>query len=526
MSNYQVLYRKWRPAVFDDVYGQPQVTVTLKNQLKSGRIAHAFLFTGSRGTGKTTCAKILAKAVNCLNPVDGEPCNKCEICRGIDNESVLDVVEMDAASNNGVDDIRDLRSELTYTPAVAKYRVYIIDEVHMLSVNAFNALLKTLEEPPSYAVFILATTDVHKLPPTIISRCQRFDFNRIPPGKICERLKFVAEQEGVELTDSGAMLIARLSDGGMRDALSLLDQCMAVGKTVDEQSVSSVAGLAGREHLFAIAQAVKNGETEKVLKIINDLYCGSADMTRLTEELTSHFRNLLVLKSVKDARDFLAVTGDEAEKLRQQSEMFSAEFIIHGINSFSETLDRMSKGTSRRTELELCLIRLCNPRLDNSGEALLRRIAVIEDKLKQGVFTTEAMPVPKPVQSAPEDGVKEVQNSASRSVPSADDAVPVDSWQEIVEELKPRSMPLYSALRNSMGYEKDGYIFVDCSPSGKEMLRTKSFRESLRIVLKEKLGNDYRLGPYEPQNGKKNSEAENPLDALEKLANDAGIPVN
>jgi len=527
LSDYQVLYRKWRPRVFDDVYGQPQVTVTLKNQLKTGRIAHAFLFTGSRGTGKTTCAKILAKAVNCLDPIDGEPCNKCAVCQGIDNESILDVVEMDAASNNGVDDIRDLRSELTYTPAVAKYRVYIIDEVHMLSVNAFNALLKTLEEPPSYAVFILATTDIHKLPPTIISRCQRFDFNRIAPNKICERLKYVASKEQFELTDDGAMLIARLSDGGMRDALSLLDQCMGAGKTVDENVVSSVAGLTGKDHLFSIADAVKKGETEAVLSTINSLYSASADMTRLTEELASHFRNLLVLKSVKDARDCLAVTNDEAEKLKAQSDMFSAQFIIHCINSLSTSLERMARGTNRRTELELCLIRLCNPRLDNDVDALSRRIAALEDKLKQGTFISGAMPTAN-VNTTADEASKSSQTAAvqNRTVPSADDAVLIENWQEIVEELRAGCIPLYSALRNSTGYEKDGFVFVDCSPSGKEMLRTKSFRESLRKVLRDKLGGDYRLGPYEPQNSPKNRTEENALDMLEKMASDAGIPIN
>ncbi len=246
---YQVLYRKWRPQTFADVVGQPHVTASLTGAVQSGRLSHAYLFTGSRGTGKTSCAKILAKAVNCERPVDGNPCNACDTCRGIDSGSILDVIEIDAASNNGVDNIRDLREEANYTPTHAKYRVYIIDEVHMLSTGAFNALLKTLEEPPEHVKFILATTEVHKLPSTILSRCQRFDFKRIEPQDIADRLKFVAVQENISLTDDGAMLIARVSDGAMRDALSLLDRCAAYGEAITETVVSDAAGLAGRERL-------------------------------------------------------------------------------------------------------------------------------------------------------------------------------------------------------------------------------------------------------------------------------------
>lgn len=253
---YRVLYRKWRPQTFEEVYGQPHITATLKNELVSGRVAHAYLFTGSRGTGKTTCAKILSKAVNCLSPHDGDPCNECEICRGIDNGSVLDVIEIDAASNNGVDNIRDLRDEANFTPVKAKYRVYIIDEVHMLSTGAFNALLKILEEPPEHVIFILATTEVHKLPATILSRCQRFDFKRITPEDICARLQYVAEHENITLDEDAAALIAKVADGALRDALSLLDRCCAVDEHITSEVVTKSAGLAGRDYLMRLSKCI------------------------------------------------------------------------------------------------------------------------------------------------------------------------------------------------------------------------------------------------------------------------------
>ncbi|MCQ2463438.1 MAG: DNA polymerase III subunit gamma/tau, partial [Clostridia bacterium] len=266
---YQVLYRKWRPRVFSDVVGQPHVTKTLASEILNKRLSHAYLFTGSRGTGKTTCAKILSKAVNCLSPVDGNPCNECEICRGIDSGAILDVVEIDAASNNGVDNIRDIRDEVNFTPASCKYRVYIIDEVHMLSDGAFNALLKTLEEPPEHVIFILATTEVHKLPSTILSRCQRFDFRRIPSEDMAERMSYIASRENLTLEHDAAMLIARLADGALRDALSILDQCGTRSKNIDAQLVSDVAGLTGRVYLFELTNAVCKADSAAALDILD-----------------------------------------------------------------------------------------------------------------------------------------------------------------------------------------------------------------------------------------------------------------
>ncbi|MGN0478659.1 MAG: DNA polymerase III subunit gamma/tau, partial [Hominenteromicrobium sp.] len=313
---YKALYRKYRPQVFSDVVGQPQVTVTLKNELMAGRISHAYLFTGSHGTGKTTCAKILAKAVNCLDLQDGDPCGVCPVCRGLDDGSILDVVEIDAASNNGVDSIRSLIEESNFTPTTAQYRVYIIDEVHMLSVAAFNALLKTLEEPPAHVIFILATTEVHKLLPTILSRCQRFDFRRIAPEDVAERLELVCEREGVEIDHDAATLIASTADGGMRDALSILDQC--IGRStgcITYALVAETAGLAGRGHLLELASCIHTGDRSGALEKIDALYKASKDMGRLCEELAGFFRNLMLIKTMKDATGIIKAVGEELEQM-------------------------------------------------------------------------------------------------------------------------------------------------------------------------------------------------------------------
>jgi len=377
---YRVLYRKWRPKTFEDVTGQPQVTQTLKQELVAGRIAHAYLFTGSRGTGKTTCAKILAKAINCLNPIDGEPCGTCEICRGIDEGSVTDVVEIDAASNNGVDNIRMLREEAGFTPAMAKYRVYIIDEVHMLSIGAFNALLKTLEEPPAHVVFILATTEVHKMPATILSRCQRFEFKRISPDDSAQRLCYIAREEGADLDDEAALLIARLADGALRDALSILDQCIGVSNHVTTEVVCSTVGIVGREHLYQLVDAAASQNSAKALELIDQLYRGSKDMARLCEELSVYFRNMMLIKTMKDARAFIPVSEEEFQSLTKQALSLSLTAILHGLDTIQDALEKIYRGANARITFEMTMIQLCTPQLDTSAEALLRRIDALERK--------------------------------------------------------------------------------------------------------------------------------------------------
>ncbi|MDR1563708.1 MAG: DNA polymerase III subunit gamma/tau [Oscillospiraceae bacterium] len=517
---YQVLYRKWRPQVFSDVYGQPHVTVTLRNELTSGRLAHAYLFTGSRGTGKTTCAKILAKAVNCLAPEDGNPCNKCENCIGIDNESILDVVEMDAASNNGVEDIRDLREEVRYTPATAKYRVLIIDEVHMLSNSAFNALLKTLEEPPEHVIFILATTEVHKLPATILSRCQRFDFKRISPHEISGRLTFVATQEGYALSPEAALLIARLADGGMRDALSLLDQCIGqfegASSEIDEALVCRAAGIAGREHLFLISDAVISGDVSQLFEQIDSLHKGSKDMLRLTEELIEHFRSLMIYKSIERPESIVFLSSEECKRLDESAKQIKLEHILHAIDTLLLTVEKMSRSSNRRTELEMALLRIAKPELENSTAALARRIEALE---KRGF---SAAPLNR-AQAAQQAGASPPVQRAPVVVPSAEKAAPIEQWNEILNKLKDSCMPLYSALKDSSGYRNEGFVFVDAPTTGLALLKQSNLKEYLRTAIKETLGTSQcNLGPYKTLAMQKE---DSPISELERMASEAGIPL-
>ncbi|MCH5198026.1 MAG: DNA polymerase III subunit gamma/tau [Oscillospiraceae bacterium] len=387
MNVYRVLYRKWRPQVFSDVVGQPHITKTLLSEVRENRLAHAYLFTGSRGTGKTTCAKILSKAINCLHPVDGNPCNECEMCRGIDSGTVLDIVEIDAASNRGIDDIRQLRDESGFTPSQAKYRVYIIDEVHMLTIEAFNALLKTLEEPPEHVKFILATTEVHKLPSTILSRCQRFDFRRIEPAIIAQRLMYVAKEENAVLSEDAAILIARIADGGMRDALSLLDSAISVSDNVTSKVVSDCAGLMGREFIYDLIRAVAAFDTAKSLSILDELHKASCDTERLINELTNQFRNFLIIKTVKQPENLIVSTADELEVIRELASSFTDEQLIFALNTLTSAADAVKRTQNRRIEAEMALIKLCSPETDNDISALNARIAKLEKEialLKQG----------------------------------------------------------------------------------------------------------------------------------------------
>lgn len=373
---YLALYRKYRPQTFDDVISQEHITTTLKNQLKSGQTAHAYLFTGSRGTGKTTCAKILAKAINCLNPIDGNPCLECECCRAVD-EDASDVTEIDAASNTGVDSVRDIKDEAMYAPIVCKKRVYIIDEVHMLSIQAFNALLKLIEEPPPHVVFIFATTEIHKVPATILSRCQRFEFRRIDINDSKKRLLEIAKKEGMELDEDAAYLISRISDGGMRDALSLLDQCFSIGGRVTEETVRNCAGISGTEHIFAIAEAALNHDNAAALEILDGLIQRSKSPVRLIEELISHYRTLMLLKAGAD-RNILRMTGDEERQYRQQADEYTLEMIMRALSILSDAFAGMSRSRNEALSCEMCLIKLCTPKLDTDERALSGRIDALE----------------------------------------------------------------------------------------------------------------------------------------------------
>ena len=382
---YQALYRKWRPRTFDDVVGQSHITETLKRQVASGRLSHAYLFTGTRGTGKTTCAKILARAVNCEHPVDGNPCNECDACRGIENGSILDVLELDAASNNGVDQVRALRDEAVYTPAAVRKRVYIVDEVHMLSTAAFNALLKILEEPPEHLMFILATTELHKVPATIKSRCQQFSFQRILPGDISARLHYVAEQEGIGLTPEGAGLLARLADGGLRDALSLLDQCAGTGGTVDEARILEALGLAGNLESARLMGRIAQRDSQGALEDLARLYSGGKDISTVLGELSALARDLLIRKTAPRSGSALLSGNWDETTMRGLSEHFTAPRLVWMLTVLQEVLADLPRSSNRRTDAELCLLRLCDERLDESVQALSARLDRVEQQLANGV---------------------------------------------------------------------------------------------------------------------------------------------
>lgn len=562
---YQVLYRKWRPKTFSDVSGQEHITTTLLNELSTNRLNHAYLFTGSRGTGKTTCAKILAKAVNCLHPVNGNPCGECEICKGIDSGGILDVTEMDAASNRKIDDIRQIIDEVQFKPSKCKYRVYIIDEVHMLTTEAFNALLKTLEEPPEHAIFILATTEVHKLPQTILSRCQRFDFHRIPPRAIADRLLYVASQEGVTLSDGAALLAASVADGALRDALSLLDRCIAISSDIDEDVVRSAAGLARKTYLFELANCVINKNTAKALEIVNRLYGESKDMARLCDELLSHFRTLMLIKSVKNPRDIIIMADDEFEQAQVQSDYLSLADIVYYMDVLSRAYQNMGRGTGDRTELEMAVVKLSSAELDGTVEALTARVTALEKAVKKGIRVNcvpeQVQAVSQPVQS--ETPKPEVQKSEPEKVQEVKPAVetekdepvaptpkiqgqpaqeqpvltasapkkavqrqsvdldaiynnaqPFPDWAEVVNNMKPVSRTIAAAFANSSAYTSGKYMLIDTdNEMAFELLKNNERRQEIRQLIFETTGQHYNLGPYKRPSAKQEDKTD-PVDRL------------
>lgn len=532
---YQVLYRKYRPKVFADVYGQEHVTSTLKNEIKENRIAHAYLFTGSRGTGKTTCAKILAKAVNCENSVDGEPCNECEVCKGLDSGTIYDVVEIDAASNNGVDNIRDLREEANYTPSRGKYRVYIIDEVHMLSTGAFNALLKTLEEPPAHVIFILATTEVHKLPATILSRCQRFDFKRIQPETMSVRLKQVAKLEGMELDDDAAILIARIADGALRDGLSILDQCAGRSKKIDSALVSEVAGLAGREALYKLTDCICTQNSSSAMTVISELYQNSYDMERLCVEMINHLRNFLIVKTVKDSRGLIICTDDEYNSIILSAENFTLENVIFALDLFQDALTKIKTGANARVELEMAFVKLCEPKLDVNIDSLVDRISKLERAVNRGVNVSQQPAVvesAKPVvaenkqEVKAEKAVEEIKNDTLPPITSSKPSVEpkalqgknetavnkpqqtvntddsntqyeFEHWGDFMDVIHKQNIALFGVLAGSRGYIRGEYFLIDSpNPTIIQFLKTPTYSKAIKQALYDVTGQSFKLGIF------------------------------
>ena len=524
---YQALYRKYRPSNFSDVVGQEHITSILKNQLKSGKIFHAYLFTGPRGTGKTSCAKILAKAVNCLESVNGDACCECESCRAIENGEVLDITEIDAASNNGVENIRDLKEQVSYTPSSSKYRVYIIDEVHMLSIGAFNALLKTLEEPPSHIVFILATTEVHKLPATILSRCQRFDFHRISNKTISNRLTEIAALEGFSIEPAAANMIAALCDGGMRDALSTLDLCAARTSNITEEDVMQVCALAGDDYCVELSSMINSSDCGGALKKIDELHKNAVDLQRLCNELINHYRNLMIAKSVKDPGSLIVCAPKVLEKIVLQADGYAIEGIVNAINVLTNALDRMTM-SDRRTELETAIVKLCTPELNGSVDALLDRVERIERQFKylmsgqiavlpanqnEAEQSAEEHETSKPSETTKEQvnldqSFEEVapQNEeealATEDLPKEADSLGNSEfapWQDVVAELKKGAPLIAATLSGSKAFLKDDVLLIDCeNEQFFSLMRNENpiYREQIKAAVQTVVGRKYRLGPY------------------------------
>lgn len=524
------LYRKYRPTRFEDVVGQDSVAFALKNQLREGKIGHAYLFTGVRGTGKTSLAKILAKAVNCLDLQDGEPCCNCEICKGIDNGSILDVTEIDAASNNRVDDVRDILDEVSYMPAMCRMRVYIIDEVHMLSTAAFNALLKTLEEPPKHVLFILATTEIQKVPATILSRCQRFDLKRIPEEKISDRLKYVSRNEGIDLTDDAAALIARLADGALRDALSLLDTSASLGGIVDEATVQRLTGVTDRSYLFRLSDSVKNGDVTSCLQTLQQLYDNGIDSVRLLNELVRHYRNLLMVRVGK------VVLRDCSNEMQQRYELESGRFtekeLLYNLASLSESVDKMSRSLDREITLELAVIRIAEnalksePSRNYSGNTVVRA-AIEKPQPVPSSANLEEKPIP----------AQRKQEMVNEDIP---EDLPLDKpepvlnpifqndlfagWEDVIELVKKKQRTLGSLLSKSNAHFDGSHVLIEASEVAMKFIRdNKESNQILKDAIFEVAGVRYPIGPW-----KKKTEIDmksNDLQDLIDLAVSNGIDI-
>jgi len=481
MSDYRALYRKWRPFDFDDVSGQSAVTDILKYEVANGRLSHAYLFCGSRGTGKTSCAKILAKAVNCLSPRGGNPCNRCEACLSIDAGTATDVIEMDAASNNGVDDVRDMKDEIAFTPALLKYRVYIIDEVHMMSPSAFNALLKTLEEPPSYVIFILATTELHKLPTTIVSRCQRFDFRRISSENIIARLQHIAGNEGIEITPDGARVIARVSRGGMRDAVSLLELCASTGRRVDDKLVFETVGSGNRDSALGVIRAILNKDYTTIYSTVNEIVMKSGDLSVFWQEIIDCYRDIMVIKNTDRAKEYLDLTDLEMEAIRPIAQEFTTNRLSYHVSLLEGAMADMQRAfNSKRSIAEIALTRMCEAKTAVTAEALALRVDELEKELQMlrvtgvsvGSSHTESVTVMSPEEIVVQVGESEPTVAVGEMPSAADQTEPelqrktelLSSWRSVIERITELKPSLAGQLSTSDAYRRpDGSFLIRMS---------------------------------------------------------------
>ena len=471
---YQALYRKYRPQTFDDVIGQLAITQTLKTQIMANKTSHAYLFTGTRGTGKTTCSKILAKAVNCLNPENGNPCNRCSACRSIDEGSCMDVLEIDAASNNGVDNVRDLRDDAIYTPSQVRKRVYIIDEVHMLSLSAFNALLKIIEEPPEHLLFILATTELHKVPATILSRCQRFSFRRISQEDIAARLQYVSYQENIDLDDSAARVLARLADGGMRDGLSLLDQvASATTGELTAESVYNCLGIAGEQKCGELMTYIADRNTKSALELFNRLYTEGKDLGALLDEMACLTRDLLVMKTAPGTGIAMLSGVASDQEVKGLMERFSSGELVRMMNLIQQTMAGFTRAASRRMDAELCILNLCQPELHLDAEALNARLTRLEDQLRSGQFVVAAQPQKKPVPEDLDDERPPMPGDEDAPPPGDDDVPPMPVPEPVPAPAAPAAFwtDLLAAVRKELRPPASGFFAQNPNAPLKGVLR-------------------------------------------------------
>ena len=467
---HKALYRAYRPQTFKDVVGQEHIIRTLKNQIQNGNVGHAYLFCGTRGTGKTSTAKIFARAVNCIDSVNEEPCNECEVCKDILNDNIMDVIEIDAASNNSVDDVREIRENVKYTPAKCKYKVYIIDEVHMLSQGAFNALLKTLEEPPSYVIFILATTEPHKIPATILSRCQRFDFKRVTVQDMSSRMKEICEDVNIDVDERALNLIARNSQGALRDALSILDQCMSFSDDkIEYKDVVDLLGTVNIEQLFEMAEYVIKEDTKKCLEILNEFVIWGKDIKNLIDDLIDHFRNLMICKVSTELDEIISLPEETIEQLKAQSSLIETNDIIRILNILSETQDNIKSSSNPRVLAEVSIMKLSQPMFDESKESLIKRLANLEEIIKSGNIKITTDNTTSTVESQVTTGVEnkqpEVEEVYYEEVKSEDVKLVEKSWENILMNIKKdKNMPVYAILREAKDfnvYANDLYIIFD-----------------------------------------------------------------
>ena len=493
---HQAFYRKWRPQTFDDVCGQEHITSVLRYEAENNAFSHAYLFCGSRGTGKTTCAKILAKVINCEDPQRGSPCGKCSACLAIDSGAATDVLEMDAASNNGVDNIRDIRDEVVYAPSTLKKRVYIIDEVHMLSVSAFNALLKTLEEPPEHVVFILATTELHKLPATIISRCQRFDFRRISTETLMKRLQFIAEQERLDLDADAARALAKLAQGGMRDAISLLELCAGGNQRITMETVNESVGSTGRDSMLETVRAIAEQNYDLLFMQIDEVVRSSKDLSVYWQNLISFYRDMLVVKTTVNAAAYLDLTDTETDELGEAAKLFRKETLLYHCKLLEQALFSMQKANAvKRIVAEFTLVRMCDESLDQSNEALLSRIAKLEDAMVLGSFSKPIAPAEvkseatqKPIASEPIPATEQAPNAEipPQVQPTAKRVLrPLRNWMEVVERLGANDPMISSFCRKAAAYSlDDGTIMIRFdSAFAMDLVQKNGGRERLRAAL-------------------------------------------